>query len=195
MKDPFLPSESEIALPKMLATGLFVKMTHGSEMHFFWHHNLKKKKKKITPQADQRALSSAKHCCVCLHWVRQNVTCGVPHNIMTRWRNLSCDNAHLQVVILDNDRSLSRITTWAFLKECKMAFTAALQVQVHEGGGLQRRQAGTTFADLVSAMEVLPEAFLVGKSWVFITELPAMLGCLGNKNQNLSSERCIIVIK
>ena len=28
-----------------------------------------------------------------------------------------------------------------------MASTAALQVQVHEAGGLQRRQAGTAFAD------------------------------------------------
>ena len=96
-------------------------------------------------------------------------------------------NAHLQVVILDNNRSLSRIATWAFLKECKMASTAALQVQVHEAGGLQRRQAGTAFADLLSAMEALPEAFLAGKSWIFITELrllhlwvhssPVMLGC------------------
>ena len=68
-----------------------------------------------------------------------------------------------------------------------MASTAALQVQVHEGGGLQRRQAGTAFADLLSAMEALPEAFLAGKSWIFITELrllhlwvhssPVMLGC------------------
>ena len=40
-----------------------------------------------------------------------------------------------------------------------MASTAALQVQVHEAGGLQRRQAGTAFADLLSAMEALPEAF------------------------------------
>ena len=97
------------------------------------------------------------------------------------------NNAHLQVVILDNDRSLSGITTWAFLKECKMASTAALQVQVHEAGGLQRRQAGTAFADLLSAMEALPEAFPAGKSWIFITELlllhlwvhssPVMLGC------------------
>ena len=98
-------------------------------------------------------------------------------------------NAHLQVVILDNDRSLSRITTWALLKECKMASTAALQVQVHEAGGLQGRQAGTAFADLLSAMhmEALPEAFLAGKSWTCITQLrllhlwvhssPVMLGC------------------
>ena len=34
-----------------------------------------------------------------------------------------------------------------------MASTAALQVQVHEAGGLQRRQASTAFADLLSAME------------------------------------------
>ena len=54
--------------------------------------------------------------------------------------------------------------TWAFLKECKMASTAALQVQVHEAGGLQSRQASTAFADLLSAMEALPEAFLAGKS-------------------------------
>ena len=68
-----------------------------------------------------------------------------------------------------------------------MASTAALQVQVHEAGGLQRRQAGTAFADLLSAMEALPEAFLAGKSWIFRTELcllhlwvsssPVMLGC------------------
>ena len=68
-----------------------------------------------------------------------------------------------------------------------MASTAALQVQVHKAGGLQRRQAGTAFADLLSAMEALPEAFLAGKSWIFITELrllhlwvhssPFMLGC------------------
>ena len=54
-------------------------------------------------------------------------------------------------------------------------------------------------------METLPEAFLAGKSWDFTTELhvlhlwvnssPAMLGCYGNKNLDLSSERCIIVIK
>ena len=37
-----------------------------------------------------------------------------------------------------------------------MASTAALQVQVHEAGGLQRQQAGTAFADLLSAMEALP---------------------------------------
>ena len=58
---------------------------------------------------------------------------------------------------------------------------------MHEAGGLQRRQAGTAFADLLSVMEALPEAFLVGKSWVFITELRVlhlwvnsslvMLGC------------------
>ena len=36
-----------------------------------------------------------------------------------------------------------------------MASTAALQVQVHEAGGLQRRQAGTAFADLLSATEAL----------------------------------------
>ena len=52
-----------------------------------------------------------------------------------------------------------------------MASTAELQVQVHEAGGLQRWQAGTAFADLLSAMEALPEAFLAGKSWTFITEL------------------------
>ena len=44
-------------------------------------------------------------------------------------------------------------------------------MQVHEAGGLQRRQAGTAFADLLSAMEALPEAFLAGKSSIFITEL------------------------
>ena len=90
-------------------------------------------------------------------------------------------------LIMRTCRSLSRITTWAFLKECKMASTAALQVQVHEAGGLQRRQAGAAFADLLSAMEALPEAFLAEKSWVFITELqvlhlwvnssPIVLGC------------------
>ena len=68
-----------------------------------------------------------------------------------------------------------------------MASTAALQVQVHEVGWLQRRQADTAFADLLSAMEAQSEAFLAGKSWVFITELhalhlwvdssPVMLGC------------------
>ena len=42
-----------------------------------------------------------------------------------------------------------------------MASTAALQVQVHEAGGLQRQQAGTAFADLLSAMEALPEAYLL----------------------------------
>ena len=85
-----------------------------------------------------------------------------------------------------------------------MASTAVPQVQVHEAGGLQRQQAGTAFADLLSAMEALPEAFLVGQSWVFRTELhvlhlwvnssPVMLGCQGNKNLNLSSEACSIVI-
>ena len=45
-----------------------------------------------------------------------------------------------------------------------MAFTAALQMQVHEAGGLQRQQAGTPFADLLSAMETLPEAFIAGKN-------------------------------
>ena len=68
-----------------------------------------------------------------------------------------------------------------------MASTAALQVQVHKPGGLQRQQAGTAFADLLSAMEALPEAFLAEISWLFITELhvlhlwvnssPVMLGC------------------
>ena len=58
---------------------------------------------------------------------------------------------------------------------------------MHEAGGLQRRQASTAFADLLSAMDALPEAFLAGKSRVFITELrllhlwvhssPVMLGC------------------
>ena len=84
-----------------------------------------------------------------------------------------------------------------------MASTAALQVQVHEAGGLQRRQTGTAFADLLTATKAVLEAFLAGKSWVFITELdvlplwvnssPVMLGCQGNKNLNLSSECCIIV--
>ena len=79
-------------------------------------------------------------------------------------------------------KSFQKLLLW-----CKMASTAALQVQVHEGGGLQRRQAGTAFADLLSAMEALPEAFLAGKSWIFIRELhlvhlwfhssPVMLGC------------------
>ena len=64
---------------------------------------------------------------------------------------------------------------------------SSTQVQVHGAGGLQRRQAGTAFADLLSAMEALPEAFLAGKSRIFITELrllhlwvhssPIMLGC------------------
>ena len=66
---------------------------------------------------------------------------------------------------------------------------STLQVQVHknEAGGLQRQQAGTAFADLLSAMEALPEAFLARKFWVFIRELcalhlwvnssPVMLGC------------------
>ena len=68
-----------------------------------------------------------------------------------------------------------------------MASAAALQVQVHEAGGLQRRQAGTAFANLLSAMEALPEAFLARKSPVFVTELhvlylwvsssPVMLSC------------------
>ena len=68
-----------------------------------------------------------------------------------------------------------------------MASTAALQVQVHEVGGLQHRQAGTAFADLLSAMEALSEAFLARKSLVFMTELhvlhlwvnssSVMLGC------------------
>ena len=68
-----------------------------------------------------------------------------------------------------------------------MASTAAAQVQVLEAGGLQRRQASTAFADLLSAMEALPVAFLAGKSRIFITGLrllhlwvhssPVMLGC------------------
>ena len=37
-----------------------------------------------------------------------------------------------------------------------MASTAAPRVQVHEAGGLQRRQAGTAFGDLLSGMEALP---------------------------------------
>ena len=49
-----------------------------------------------------------------------------------------------------------------------MASTAALQVQGHVAGGLQRRQAGTAFADLLSAMEALLEACLAEKSFVFI---------------------------
>ena len=79
-----------------------------------------------------------------------------------------------------------------------MASTPALQVQVHEAVGLQPRQAGTAFADLLSAMEALREAFLAGKSWVFTKELhvilvsvnssPVVLGYL-----NLSSERSLIV--
>ena len=44
-----------------------------------------------------------------------------------------------------------------------MAYTAALQEQVHEAGGLQRLQAGTAFADLLSAMEARPEAFLAAR--------------------------------
>ena len=43
-----------------------------------------------------------------------------------------------------------------------MASTAALQVQVHDAGGCQRRQAGTAFADLLSAMEALLKAFIAG---------------------------------
>ena len=68
-----------------------------------------------------------------------------------------------------------------------MVSTAALQVQVHEAGGLQRRQAGTAFADLLSAMEARSKTFLAGKSWIFITELglvhlwvnssPVLVGC------------------
>ena len=80
--------------------------------------------------------------------------------------------------ILDNDRSLSRITIWAFLKECKVASTAAQQAQMRKAGGLQRRQAGTALADLLSAMEALPEAFLAGKSilWVFRVARAALVG-------------------
>ena len=44
-------------------------------------------------------------------------------------------------------------------------------MQVHGTGGLQRQQAVRAFADLLSATEALMEAFLVGKSWVFITQL------------------------
>ena len=36
-------------------------------------------------------------------------------------RRYPIHNAPLQVVILDNDRWLSGMMTWAFLKECKMA--------------------------------------------------------------------------
>ena len=60
-----------------------------------------------------------------------------------------------------------------------MASIAAVQVQVHEAGGLQRRQAGTAFADLLSAMEALPEAFLAGKSWIFITYRVALATLVG----------------
>ena len=56
-----------------------------------------------------------------------------------------------------------------------MASTAALQVQVHEAGGLQCRQAGAAFADLLSALKARREAFLAGKSRVFITELHVLL--------------------
>ena len=85
-----------------------------------------------------------------------------------------------------------------------MASTATQQVQVHEAGGLQRRQlqAGTAFADLLSTMEAMPEAFLAGKPWLFITKLHVLHlwvssspVILGNKNLHLSSERCIMVIK
>ena len=55
-----------------------------------------------------------------------------------------------------------------------MASTAALQVQGHVAGGLQRRQAGTAFADLLSAMEALLEACLAEKSFVFITDLQVL---------------------
>ena len=79
--------------------------------------------------------------------------------LLTLWF-LNLHNAHLQVVIKDNVRSLSRITTGAILKDCKMTSTAALQVQVLVAGGLQRRQAGTAFAELLSAMEALPEALI-----------------------------------
>ena len=43
----------------------------------------------------------------------------VPHVIVMRftWKH---HDVHLQVVTLDNNRSLSKITTWAFLKECNM---------------------------------------------------------------------------
>ena len=54
-----------------------------------------------------------------------------------------------------------------------MASTAALPVQVHEAGGLQRREAGAAFVDLLNAMEALLEAFLADKSCVFINILQA----------------------
>ena len=72
-----------------------------------------------------------------------------------------------------------------------MASTTSPQVQVHEAGGLQRRQAGTAFADLLSTMEALLEAFRAGKSWVFITELH-VLHLWVNSCPVISSERCII---
>ena len=47
--------------------------------------------------------------------------------------------------------------------------------------------SGTAFTELLCALEALPEAFLAGKAWIFITELrllhlrvhssPVMLGC------------------
>ena len=71
-------------------------------------------------------------------------------------------NAHFQVFI--------KITTEGILER--------MQNGVHSSHTsckcTKRRQAGrsTTFADLLSAMEILPHAFFVaGKSWVFITEL------------------------
>ena len=68
-------------------------------------------------------------------------------------RRYPIHNAHMQVVIWDND----------------LGILERMKYGVHSSttgaSALQRRQAGTAFADLLSAMEAL-QAFLAGKHWI-----------------------------
>ena len=49
-----------------------------------------------------------------------------------------------------------------------MASTAALPGTSARSWWTPTPASGTAFADLLSAMEAVPEAFLAGKAWIFI---------------------------
>ena len=55
-------------------------------------------------------------------------------------------------------------------------------------GKPQAAEAGAAFADLLSAMEALPEALVAGKSWDFITELIIL-----HLWVNIPSQSCVVV--
>ena len=98
-----------------------------------------------------------------------------------RQKNAACaHNARSEVIIqLQNDLGRSEISEWPVPRR--------LRLREHTGKP-QAAETGAAFADLLSAMEALPEALVAGKSRDFITEL-----ILLHLWVNFPSQSCVVV--